>query len=103
MNQAEAEIVGAEVVALQAVLIAVLRRLAQDRPDLSPLLCQSFEEAEAILTGVAVRVGLDAPLASTVGALRVVEEIRDAVIHDPATCGGAAVAGTLAHDQPELS
>lgn len=89
MTDAEAEIVRAEVVALQAVMIAVLRRLAQDRPDLSVLLCQSFEEAEAILTGVAVQIGLEAPLASTVGALRVVEEIRNAVIHDPALCAAA--------------
>jgi hypothetical protein len=76
----------AEVVALQAVLIALLRRLMRDRPELRPSVCDAFEEAEAILTGIAEKVGLDAPLGSTVGALAVVEEIRSAVIRDERVC-----------------
>jgi hypothetical protein len=75
-----------EVVALQAVLIALLRRLMRDRPELRPSVCDAFEEAEAILTGVAEKMGLDAPLGSTVGALAVVEEIRAAVIRDERAC-----------------
>jgi hypothetical protein len=76
----------AEVVALQAVLMAVFRRLASERSDLAPLFCKAFDEAETILSGVAVKMGLEAPLESTVGALRVVEELRRAVIRNEAAC-----------------
>ena len=93
MTEADAAVVKAEAVALQAVLIAVFRRLAADRPELAPSFCRAFDEAEAILTGVAEKLGLDAPLDSTVGALRIVEEIRTAVIHDESVCGGATDPG----------
>lgn len=86
MTEADASILKAEVVALQAVLISVLRRMASDRADLAPLFCQAFDEAETILSGVAVKLGLDAPMETTVGALRILEEIRNAVIRDPALC-----------------
>lgn len=86
MNDAEAAVLRAEVVALQAVLMAVFRRLVSDRPDLGPLFCQAFDEAETILGGVAEKMGLDAPLESTVGALQVVGEIRAAVIRDETIC-----------------
>ncbi|HEX8670090.1 MAG TPA: hypothetical protein VF727_17145 [Allosphingosinicella sp.] len=86
MTEADAAVVKAEVVALQAVLIAVFRRLAADRPELSSLFCRAFDEAESILTGVAAKVGLEDAHESTVGALRIIEEIRTAVIRDEAAC-----------------
>ena len=86
MSGSDEDVLKAEVVALQAVLISVFRRMACDRADLAPLFCQAFDEAEAILTGVAVKMGLDAPRETTVGALRVVEEIRAGVIRDEAIC-----------------
>ncbi len=86
MNEEEFAILRAEVVALQAVLMAVFRTLASERSDLTPLFCKAFDEAETILSRVAVKMGLEAPLESTVGALRVVEELRRAVIHDEQAC-----------------
>ncbi len=86
MTEADASILKAEVVALQAVLISVLRRMASDRSDFGPLFCQAFDEAETILSGVAVKLGLDAPMETTLGALRIIEELRTAVIRDPALC-----------------
>ena len=89
MTEADDAMVKAEVLALQAVLISVFRRLAGDRPDLAPLFCRAFDEAEAMVTGVAVKMGPDAPLDSTVGALKVIEEMRTAVIRDESMCSGA--------------
>jgi hypothetical protein len=79
-------IVKSELVALQAVLIAVFRRMANDRPDLAPLFCRAFDDAEAILTGVSVKMGVEAPVESTLGALTVIEELRAAVIRDESVC-----------------
>ena len=89
MTEADAAAVKAEVVALQAVLIAVFRRMAADRPELAPSFCRAFEEAEAILTGVSIKMGLGAPRESTVGALRIIEEMRSAVIHNQEACADA--------------
>lgn len=76
----------AEVLALQAVLMAVFRRLAGDRPDFGPLFCQAFDEAETILCGVATRAGFEPALGSTTAALRIIEELRAAVIQDDSVC-----------------
>ena len=86
MNDADAATVKAELVALQAVLIAVFRRLAHDRPELAPTFCSAFDEAETVLTGVTMRIGLDAPRECTVGALKIIEELRAAVIRDEQIC-----------------
>jgi hypothetical protein len=88
MTEADEKVVKAEVIALQAVLIAVFRRMASDRPDLAPLFCRAFDDAETILSGVAVKVGLNAPAETTIGALRVIEELRSAVIRDESVCRG---------------
>ena len=86
MDEAETAVLRAEMVALQAVVMSVFRRLATDRPELTPLFCRAFDEAETILSGVAEKMGLDAPLESTIGALRVIEELRRAVIRDERRC-----------------
>ena len=86
MNEEEFATLRAEVVALQAVLMSVFRTLASERSDLTPLFCRAFDEAETVLSGVAIKIGLEAPLHSTVGALRVVEELRRAVIRDEQAC-----------------
>lgn len=80
----------AEVIALQAVLMAVFRRMARDSPELTPLFCRAFDDAEAILTGVATREGLEDALGTTTSALAIIEELRRAVIRDPDACGPAA-------------
>ena len=89
MDETDVAVMSAEVVALQAVLMAVFRRMANDRPELAGLFCQAFDEAETMLTGVAVKMGLDAPRESTIGALKVIEELRAAVIRDESVCRGS--------------
>jgi hypothetical protein len=76
----------AEVLALQAALMAVFRRMAEDRPELTPLFCQAFDEAETILAGVATRPGFEEAIGSTGGALRIIDELRQAVIRDESAC-----------------
>ena len=74
----------AEILAVQAALIAVSRRLAAAQPDLGPAFCAAFEDAETILSGLAMR--LDLPSEATLEALRILAEMRDAVIHDEGLC-----------------
>ena len=90
MDQAEAAAVRAELVALQAVLMAMFRRMAQERTELAPIFCRAFDEAEAILTGVAMKMGLEDPSGSAVGALGIIEEMRRGVISDEQWCSAAA-------------
>jgi hypothetical protein len=85
-SEADAAVVKAEVVALQAVLMAVFRRMVSDRPELVGLFCQAFDDAETILSGVAVKMGIEAPIETSVGALKVVEELRAAIIRDESIC-----------------
>jgi hypothetical protein len=99
MDEAEAEIVKAEVIAIQAVLMSVFRRLATDRADLAPLFCQAFDEAETIMAGVAVKLGLDVPLPAMTGAITVLEELRRAVLGDEGSCHALA-ANQRSEDQP---
>ncbi|MDQ4086564.1 MAG: hypothetical protein M3177_00900 [Pseudomonadota bacterium] len=86
MEVTDATELHAEVLALQAVLMAVFRRMARDHPDLTPLFCQAFDEAETILSGVAMKSGFEAALGTTTSALRVIEELRLAVIQDESAC-----------------
>jgi hypothetical protein len=90
VSEEEAAAVRSELIALQAILIGLLKRLVADQPAMVPTLCRAFEEAESTLTGVAVKMGLQAPIESTVGALKVVEEIRSAVIRDEDLCTRAS-------------
>ena len=76
----------AEVLALQAVLMGVFRRMARDRPELTPLFCQAFDEAETILSGVAVQSGLEEMIGTTTGALRIIDQLRMSVIGDESRC-----------------
>ncbi|QAY75246.1 hypothetical protein [Sphingosinicella sp. BN140058] len=90
MDETDAAIVRAELVALQAVLIAMMRRMARHAPELAPLVCGAFEDAEAIVTGVAMKMDMTDPSLSAMNALRVIEEMRAGVIKDEAICGGTA-------------
>jgi len=74
----------AEILAVQAALIAICRRLAAAQPDLGPAFCAAFEDAETIMSGLAMR--LDLPSEATLEALRILSEMRAAVIHDEALC-----------------
>ena len=86
MGASESALLRSELVALQAVLMAVLRRLAADKPELVPSLCRGFDDAEAILTGVAMKMGIEDPSGSAVGALRIVDEIGAGVVSSEHWC-----------------
>jgi hypothetical protein len=77
-------ILHAEILAVQAALIALSRRLAAAQPELGPAFCAAFEDAETIMSGLAMR--LDLPSDATLEALRILAEMRHAVIHDEALC-----------------
>ncbi|MFN3389708.1 MAG: hypothetical protein ACK40O_12335 [Allosphingosinicella sp.] len=77
----------AEALAVQAVLIAVCRRLAREQPALAPVLCAAFDDAETLMSGLAVRLGIDVPPETTLGPLRVIDELRAAVITEERMCG----------------
>jgi hypothetical protein len=89
MNSEDAAILHAEVAALQAVLISLLRRVASERPDRTPLLCAAFDDADTVLTGLAVQLGGEVSGPTTLNALRVVDEIRSGVLGSDAACFGA--------------
>ena len=80
MTDSDAAILHGEVAALQAVLISVLRKLSMERPDMRQDFCAAFDEAESVLTGLAVRLGAEPASLTTITALRVVEEIRGGVL-----------------------
>lgn len=84
--EADIQTLKAEVVALQAVMISVFRTVLADRAELAASFCQAFDDAETILSGVAVKMGMDAPAETTIGALQIVDEIRKAVIRDESIC-----------------
>lgn len=88
MTDLDARELHAEVLALQAVLMAVFRRMVREQPELTPLFRRAFDEADTILGGVATQAGLEDSLGTTAGALRIIEELRGAVI-----CEHAAGAG----------
>ena len=79
----------AEVLAVQAVLIALARRLGSAHPELGPALCAAFEDAETTMSGVAVRIAGDFPSEASLEALRIIAEMRDAVVRDEQLCGPA--------------
>jgi hypothetical protein len=86
MIEKDVRVLQAEVVALQAVLMSVFRRMVKRNPELAPTFCEAFDEAETILSGVAEKLGVEAPLDTTIGALQVIEELRKAVISDESAC-----------------
>ena len=82
----EVDEVHSELLAVQAVLMAVLRRLAREGPELMPLFCAAFDGAETVLAGVAAREGLESAIGTTTAALDVIDQIRTAVIRDESAC-----------------
>ncbi len=86
--EAELATLQAEALAIQAVLIAVFRRMAREKPEVGPLFCAAFDDAETLLSGVAVKLGVTVPPETTLGPLRVIDELRSAVITDEGMCAG---------------
>ena len=84
MTDDDSAILHGEVAALQAVLISVLRKLSGERPEMVQDFCGAFDEAEAVLTGLAIKLGAAPSSVTTINALRVVEEIRAGVLEGDA-------------------
>lgn len=72
--------VQAEVIALQAVLISAFRKMAGSYPELARIFTDAFDEAETILSGVALRLGMEPMLGTTTAALTVIEELGAAAL-----------------------
>jgi hypothetical protein len=69
-----------EEVQSEAVLIAVFRRIARADPRMAKLLTDAFDEAETVMSGLAVRHGMEEVLRTTTAAMAIVNELRQAVI-----------------------
>ena len=80
MTDNDAAILHGEVAALQAVLISVLRKLSAELRDMTKDFCAACDEAETILTGLALRLGPEPASLTSITALRVLEEIRGGVL-----------------------
>ncbi len=80
MNDSDLRDVQAEVIAIQAVLIAVFRQLARQDRGLAPMFVAAFDEAETIMSGVAIKLGMEPMLGTSTAALTVIEELRRAVM-----------------------
>lgn len=78
--------VQSEVIAIEAVLIAVFRRIARTDSAMVQLLCDSFDEAETVMSGLAVKHGMEEVLHTTTAAMAIVEELRQAVLPATSPC-----------------
>ena len=72
--------VQSEVIAIEAVLIAVFRRIAKSDAAMAALFGDSFDEAETVMAGLATRHGLEEALQATTGAMTIIDELRQAVM-----------------------
>ncbi|HWI76781.1 MAG TPA: hypothetical protein VNS53_06855 [Sphingomicrobium sp.] len=72
--------VQSEVIAIEAVLIAVFRRIGRADPRMAKLLGDAFDEAETVMSGLAVKHGMEELLHTTTAAMTIIEELRQAVI-----------------------
>jgi len=86
MDSRTVQEVQSEVIAIEAVLIAVFRRFAKADARMARLLCDSFDEAETVMSGLAVKHGLEEVLETTTAAMSIVEQLREAVIPDRRAC-----------------
>lgn len=72
--------VQSEVIAIEAVLLAVFRRAAKRDPEMARVLRDSFDEAETVMAGLANRHGLEESLQATTAAMTIIDELRQAVL-----------------------
>ena len=83
MDSATLQEVQSEVIAIEAVLIAIFRRIAKSDDAMARLFRESFDEAETVMAGLATRHGLEEALQATTAAMTIIDELRQAVL--PAT------------------
>ena len=80
MDSATLQEVQSEVIAIEAVLIAVFRRIAKTDEAMAKLFGESFDEAETVMAGLATRHGLEEALQATTAAMTIIDELRQAVL-----------------------
>ena len=80
MDSATLQEVQSEVIAIEAVLIAVFRRIAKTDEAMAMLFRESFDEAETVMAGLATRHGLEEALQATTAAMTIIDELRQAVL-----------------------
>jgi hypothetical protein len=82
MNQEEKEIysLSAESLAIQAVIVHVLRRLAKSDPNLWKAVAAGFDDAVREVENIAIQHGAEAKSDRTLGALRIIEIYRKAAL-----------------------
>ena len=80
MDSATLQEVQSEVIAIEAVLIAVFRRIAKTDEAMARLFRESFDEAETVMAGLATRHGLEEALQATTAAMTIIDELRQAVL-----------------------
>jgi hypothetical protein len=68
----------AENLAIQAVLVHVLKRLAKSDPDLWKAIAAGFDDAVSEIENIAIQHGAEAKSERPLEALRIVEVIRKA-------------------------
>ena len=79
MDSATLQEVQSEVIAIEAVLIAVFRRIAKSDEAMARLFRESFDEAETVMAGLATRLGLEEAIQATTAAMTIIDELRQAV------------------------
>ena len=79
MDSATLQEVQSEVIAIEAVLIAVFRRIAKSDEAMARLFRESFDEAETVMAGLATRHGLEEAIQATTAAMTIIDELRQAV------------------------
>ena len=80
MEQEEAELysLSAETLALQAMLVHVLRRLAKSDPNLWKAIAAGFDDAASEVENIAIQHGAETKSVRTLDALRILEICRKA-------------------------
>jgi hypothetical protein len=74
----EIDPISAESLAIQAVIVHVLKRLAKSDPDLWKAIAAGFEDAASEVEDIAIQSGAEAKSERALDALRIVEIYRKA-------------------------
>jgi len=92
-HEKEINSLSAETIAIQTVLVHVLRRLAKSGPDLWKAIAAGFDDAMSEVENIALQRGAEAKSERTLEALRVVE------IHRKASLGAGLL---VERESPEM-
>jgi len=77
-HEKEINSLSAETIAIQAVIVHVLRHLAKSGPDLWKAIAAGFDDAASEVENIALQHGAEAKSERTLEALRIVEVTRKA-------------------------